>query len=173
MRYQMVISGLGGQGAVFLVKLLSHCAARIDVPFLGTENHGMSQRGGSVSCFIKLGSFRTPIIDENQADLLLAMDHNEGVRTLRYLKPDGCLLINSAQALPEIPQRKQPLDASSLIAQKTLPAQSLNVFLLGAACLIEGFPFPKTVIEETMQEVYPRFAAQNIAVLQRGYEAKL
>jgi len=57
MKYQIVIAGIGGQGAVFLVKVLSIAAGLKDQKCLGTENHGMSQRGGSVSCFVKVGNF--------------------------------------------------------------------------------------------------------------------
>ncbi|MBQ7271934.1 MAG: 2-oxoacid:acceptor oxidoreductase family protein, partial [Campylobacter sp.] len=77
MKYQILIAGYGGQGAVFLVKLLSIAAANKGYACLGTENHGMSQRGGSVSCGIKIGDFFSPNIDENSADLLIALEQTE------------------------------------------------------------------------------------------------
>jgi len=73
MKYQIVIAGFGGQGVVFLVKVLAICAGNRNIAFLGTENHGMSQRGGSVSCDIKIGEFTNPVIDKNQADLMIAL----------------------------------------------------------------------------------------------------
>ena len=74
MRYQVVIAGFGGQGVVFLVKVLALCAGNRDITFLGTENHGMSQRGGAVSCDIKIGDFSNPVIDNGQADLIIGLD---------------------------------------------------------------------------------------------------
>jgi len=88
MRYQVVIAGFGGQGVVFLVKVLALCAGNRDIPFLGTENHGMSQRGGAVSCDIKVGDFTNPVIDNGQADLIIGLDANETLRNLHLLKPD-------------------------------------------------------------------------------------
>lgn len=80
MKYQIVIAGIGGQGAVFLVKVLSIASSLAGQKCLGTENHGMSQRGGSVSCYVKIGDFYAPAIDEGQADLLIAL---EGIEALR------------------------------------------------------------------------------------------
>ena len=85
MKYQILIAGYGGQGAVFLVKLLSIAAANKGYACLGTENHGMSQRGGSVSCGIKIGDFFSPNIDENSADLLIALEQTEALRYLQFL----------------------------------------------------------------------------------------
>ena len=92
MKYQVVIAGFGGQGVVFLVKVLALCAGDKNLAFLGTENHGMSQRGGAVSCFIKVGDFSNPVIDKAQADLLIGLDKNETLRNLSYLKKSGVVV---------------------------------------------------------------------------------
>ena len=101
MKYQIVIAGFGGQGVVFLVKVLSICAANRGIKFLGTENHGMSQRGGSVSSHIKIGDFYNPLIDYAQADLLIGLEKNETLLNLPYLKKEGNVVVN-ADIFPKI-----------------------------------------------------------------------
>lgn len=100
MKYQIVIAGFGGQGSVFLVKILALCAGNKNVACLGTENHGMSQRGGAVSCTIKLGDYTNPVIDANQADLLIGLEKNEALRNLSFLKQNGTLAVNSDNSFP-------------------------------------------------------------------------
>ena len=39
MRYQIVLTGVGGQGTIFLVKLLARCALNRGLDFIGTETH--------------------------------------------------------------------------------------------------------------------------------------
>jgi indolepyruvate ferredoxin oxidoreductase, beta subunit len=42
----MVLCGLGGQGILFMTKVLSQAALRKNYNVLGAETHGMAQRGG-------------------------------------------------------------------------------------------------------------------------------
>lgn len=55
----------------------------------------MSQRGGSVSSYIKIGNFYNPLIDYGQADLLIGLDKNEAILNLPYLKKGGDLVVNA------------------------------------------------------------------------------
>ncbi len=132
MKYQTVIAGFGGQGVVFLVKVLALCAGNRNLNFLGTENHGMSQRGGAVSCDIKIGEFNNPVIDNGQANLLIGLDQNEALRNLHLLREDGVVVTNAQQSFKEL---KVPFDTFSIDAnQKALggyfPIQALNVLCL-------------------------------------------
>ena len=111
MKYQSVIAGFGGQGVVFLVKVLAICAGNRNIPFLGTENHGMSQRGGAVSCHIKIGDFTNPVIDKNQADLLIGLEYRETIRNLDFLKKEGTVVTNDDPKLTELPFDTYKADA--------------------------------------------------------------
>jgi indolepyruvate ferredoxin oxidoreductase beta subunit len=48
MNIQMIISGVGGQGVLLVTRIFSDFALREGYPLIGSEDHGMSQRGGSV-----------------------------------------------------------------------------------------------------------------------------
>jgi len=168
MKYQMVISGFGGQGTVFLVKVLSECAGSKNLKFLGTENHGMSQRGGSVSSYIKIGNFYNPSIDKAQADTLLGLEETEGLRCVEFLKEGGLFVVNTDKdSLPHIDSSTSVLaDAFKIVNSGQIPAQALNVYMLGVAVKHDkNFPFSVDDVKAAITKVNPKIAEKNIAVL--------
>ena len=167
MKYQIVIAGFGGQGVVFLVKVLAICAGKKNIPFLGTENHGMSQRGGAVSCDIKIGDFSNPVIDKNQADMIIGLDKNESLRNISYLKKAGIMVVNADESYPEIPFRVARVDANQLALDGVIPIQGLNVFMLGVALKNEpNFPFELDDVKEAIKEINPKLSEQNFKILE-------
>lgn len=171
MRYQVVIAGFGGQGSVFLVKILALCAGHKNVACLGTENHGMSQRGGAVSCTIKLGDYTNPIIDAAQADLLIGLETNEALRNIRFLKPTGTLAVNAENDFPveDIVPEVVQIDAFDRARNNEFPIQGLNVYMLGvvlATC--KDFPFTFEDVKKALREFNPKVAEQNIQVLEKA-----
>jgi len=173
MKYQIVIAGFGGQGVVFLVKVLAICAGNKDMPFLGTENHGMSQRGGAVSCDIKIGNFQNPVIDKNQADMIIGLDKNESLRNISYLKKDGIMVVNADESYPEIPFRIARIDANKLALENKIPIQALNVFMLGVALKNESnFPFSANDVKEAIKKINLKMAEQNFKILEMGMKGE-
>jgi indolepyruvate ferredoxin oxidoreductase beta subunit len=51
----LIICGLGGQGVLFLTRVLAQAALDKDLNIMGAETHGMAQRGGSVISHLKIG----------------------------------------------------------------------------------------------------------------------
>ncbi|MCX5883025.1 MAG: 2-oxoacid:acceptor oxidoreductase family protein, partial [Deltaproteobacteria bacterium] len=47
-KQQIIISGVGGQGVLFVTRLLAEAAMMKGYPVLTSETHGMAQRGGTV-----------------------------------------------------------------------------------------------------------------------------
>jgi indolepyruvate ferredoxin oxidoreductase beta subunit len=172
MKYQVVIAGVGGQGAVFLVKVLSIAASLKDQKCLGTENHGMSQRGGSVSCYVKVGDFYSPAIDQGQADLLIALEANEALRNIQYLKRDGgTIIVNADKSFDDTGYETIKIDAFAKAKDKEFPIQALNVYMLGITLARDShFPFSKDDIEEAIRVMNPKVAEQNIKVLHQAIE---
>lgn len=61
---------------------------------IGSEVHGMAQRGGSVISHSRWGLW-CPLISAGDADVLLAFDQNEAIRNhLHFLKDGGHCVIN-------------------------------------------------------------------------------
>jgi indolepyruvate ferredoxin oxidoreductase beta subunit len=57
MRQQIIISGVGGQGVLFVTRLLAEAAIGQGLPVFTSETHGMAQRGGTVGGFLKAGGW--------------------------------------------------------------------------------------------------------------------
>ena len=60
-----------------------------------SEVHGMAQRGGSVVTFVRYGEkVAEPIVEEGQADVIIAFERLEALRYAHFLKKDGALIVN-------------------------------------------------------------------------------
>lgn len=94
MKAQIILAGIGGQGILFASRVLSELGLRQGLNVLGSETHGMSQRGGSVIAHLKLGSFYSPMIQTGDADILYSFHEDEAYRTLRFLKRGGACFAN-------------------------------------------------------------------------------
>jgi len=94
MKLQMILAGVGGQGILFATRIFSELGLKMGLSVMGSETHGMSQRGGSVISHVKLGSFHSPLIRKGTADLLYSFDKCETYRTLKFLRPGGVCFVN-------------------------------------------------------------------------------
>ena len=126
-RQQIVISGVGGQGVLFLTKLLAEAALDQKASILSSETHGMAQRGGTVISHLKVGSFYSPLIRSGQADVLLALKEENVLLHRHFVKDDGLILVNSTDN-----HHSTAIDATA-IAKELGSAVAANVVLLGFA----------------------------------------
>lgn len=93
---QIIISGIGGQGVLFLTKVLTEAAMLKGLDILTSETHGMAMRGGSVISHVKAGSFKSPLIRNGQADLGLFLHEGNLEVHRNFIKPEGRIFLNSA-----------------------------------------------------------------------------
>ena len=97
----IMIVGVGGQGTLLTSRILGGIttAAGYDVKL--SEVHGMSQRGGSVVTYVRYGEkVDEPIVEEGQADVLIAFERLEALRYAHFLKKDGVIIINDQRIDP-------------------------------------------------------------------------
>jgi indolepyruvate ferredoxin oxidoreductase beta subunit len=98
MDLKLILSGIGGQGVLFATSVFSETALSLGYDVLGSETHGMSQRGGSVISHLKIGAYESPLVRQGTADVLLAFDEDEAYRTLGFLTRGGLCFVNSARS---------------------------------------------------------------------------
>ena len=97
----VILAGVGGQGVILISELLALAAVEAGLDATQTEEHGVSQRGGSVACQVRYGpEIRSPLVRPGRVDVILALEKLEGLRYAHYLHQDGILLINSHEILP-------------------------------------------------------------------------
>ena len=97
----IMIVGVGGQGTLLTSRIIGKAALSLGVEVKISEVHGMAQRGGSVVTFVRFGdSVSEPIVEEGQADLIIAFERLEALRYSHYLKKDGVLVVNDCRIDP-------------------------------------------------------------------------
>lgn len=91
----IMIVGVGGQGTLLTSRILGGITLNAGYDVKLSEVHGMAQRGGSVVTFVRYGEHvAEPIVEEGQADVLIAFERLEAMRYAHFLKKDGVLIIN-------------------------------------------------------------------------------
>ncbi len=91
----IMIVGVGGQGTLLTSRILGGIIQEEGYDVKLSEVHGMAQRGGSVVTFVRYGeNVAEPIVEEGQADVLIAFECLEALRYAHYLKKGGVLIIN-------------------------------------------------------------------------------
>ena len=99
----ITIVGVGGQGVLLASEIVSLAALKKGYDVKKSEVHGMAQRGGSVVSNVRFGEkIYSPIIAEGEADILLAFEKLEALRSLIYLKNKGDI-ITSTQKIEPMP----------------------------------------------------------------------
>ena len=90
-----MIVGVGGQGTLLTSRILGGLAIAAGYDVKLSEVHGMAQRGGSVVTYVRYGDqVAEPIVEEGQADVIIAFERLEALRYAHFLKEDGALIVN-------------------------------------------------------------------------------
>ena len=97
----IMIVGVGGQGTLLTSRVLGKIALTGGYDVKLSEVHGMAQRGGSVVTYVRYGdSVAEPIVEEGQADILIAFERLEALRYAHFLKPTGAIIVNDTRIDP-------------------------------------------------------------------------
>ena len=137
-KQQILISGVGGQGVLFVTGLLAEAAINKGLPVFTSETHGMAQRGGTVVSHFKVGDFSSPLIRPFQADALLVLKDENIAQHGSFLKKDGWAVVNCGNDL----KINETLTASGIdadkLAQEIANPKSVNLVMLGFALAKAG-----------------------------------
>ena len=99
----IMIVGVGGQGTLLTSRILGGLALAGEYDVKLSEVHGMAQRGGSVVTYVRYGeNVAEPIVEEGQADVIIAFEKLEALRYAHFLKKDGALIVNDWRIDPSI-----------------------------------------------------------------------
>ena len=182
----IMIVGVGGQGTLLASRILGNVIIARGLDVKVSEVHGMSQRGGSVVTYVKYGeSVSSPIIDEGEADIILAFERLEALRALPYLKDGGRIIVNDRAIAPMpvitgaaqypdgiIEKLQESADTVSLdalsLAQEAGSIKAVNVVLIGV--LAKSTDIPKEAWLETIKATVPeKFLDVNLKAFELGY----
>ena len=186
----IMIVGVGGQGTLLTSRILGKLAINAGYDVKLSEVHGMAQRGGSVVTFVRYGDkVNEPIVEEGQADVLIAFERLEALRYLHFPKKDGVVIVNDwridpitvvtgVAAYPEdvietLKEKRRAIVVEATAESKKLGApKAFNIIVLGAAARHMGFEKEDwlRVIETT---VPPKTIEVNKQAFEIGYALSL
>ncbi len=186
----VIIVGVGGQGTLLASRLLGAAMVSEGFDVKVSEVHGMSQRGGSVITYVKYGEkVYSPVINEGEADVVLAFEQLEAARFLPYLKIGGSIIVNTQKIDPmpvvtgvasypqEILSKLEGMGVNLLavdalsLANEAGSQKAVNVVLIGA--MAGKLNISKEVWIKAIEETVPaKFLEMNKKAFELGYSAK-
>ena len=185
----IMIVGVGGQGTLLASRILGNAVIRMGYDVKVSEVHGMSQRGGSVVTYVKYGDkVYSPIIDNGEADIVLAFELLEAYRALPALKTGGQLIVNNQRINPmpvitgaaQYPENildklstkvnTTAVDALAL-ATEAGSIKAVNVVLIGVMAKNTNIPY-EVWIETIRTTVPPKFLDINLKAFELGYNVQ-
>ena len=188
MTKNIMIVGVGGQGTLLTSRIIGKTAMAMGYDVKISEVHGMAQRGGSVVTFVRFGEkVNEPVVEEGQADVIIAFERLEALRYAHFLKKDGVLVVNDcridpmtvvigAMKYPEniIETLKKEHNVYALDGQKIAlelgNSKVLNSVILGYAAAFIGFD--KETWLNTVSSTVPQKTIEiNQKAFAFGYEA--
>ena len=180
----VLLVGVGGQGTILAGSLLAMAAADAGLDVKVSEIHGMSQRGGSVSTVVRMGSkVESMVADPGCADVIVAFESVEALRTQDYLREGGKMFVNDEVIVPvsvaignfEMPEdiegKLDELGAVRIpagqIAREVGSPRSTNVVLVGA--LSTALPFSVEDWEDAISRRVPlKTVEANLKAFRQG-----
>lgn len=93
--FNIIISGVGGQGLITVIKIITEAALLQGDDVRSSELHGLAQRGGSVLAHLRFGKkVYSPLVESGRADLIIGLELLEGLRALSFGNKETRVLIN-------------------------------------------------------------------------------
>jgi 2-oxoglutarate ferredoxin oxidoreductase subunit gamma len=175
MQHEIVISGFGGQGALFAGQLLAYAAMEYDLHVTWFPSYGPEMRGGTAHCIVIISDdeIGSPVVRRPEAAIVMNIPSLEKYEPL--VRPGGVLIVN-ASLVDRQPQRTD-ITAVSIpaveIAEELGERRMANLVLLGA--LLEALPvLPLEAVAEALRSHIPEhrraLLEPNLAAMKRGAE---
>jgi indolepyruvate ferredoxin oxidoreductase beta subunit len=177
-----MFAGVGGQGLMLLSAILGKAAIDSGLEVMTGEQHGLSQRQGSIYVHFRIGKPISPLIPYGKADMVIAMEASEVLRYIEYLKEGGVVIMSNrrmasvteteivaldkekkknyltvdeiVEKINEVTDKVILLDSLELAIQAG-NARTENSVLIGATVACEGFPIPAEEVRKAVLALVP------------------
>ena len=193
--FNLVISGVGGQGVITLMRIIAESALKQGYDVKTSELHGLAQRGGHIECHVRFGKkIYSPLVRQGKANLIFGLEPLEAMRACYYASRESgtVFLINSYRLVPvssliareKYPSSSEVLDAikpfssrvmminaSQIVVKETGSIAPTNVYMLGYAKSNGLIPIDKESILEGMKEIIrPKYLEMNKKVFELSFK---
>ena len=174
--YEMIMSGFGGQGILFMGQMLAYAACDADKTVSWLPSYGPEMRGGTCNCMTIIGDSEiySPLVWH--PDLLVAMNKPSLVRFEETVKSGGIIILN--QDLVDIPVTRSDVRQvwvpADTIAEELGNSKISNMAALGTLIGATGLlplTYVESVVERKMKNSGKAAAVPvNLEAMRRGYQ---
>ncbi len=173
-KISIVLTGVGGQGVITAANILGKAAVNAKVNVYVSEVHGMAQRGGSVSCTVRMGNIFGPLVASGTADAIISMEPSEALRYIQYANKKTKVVTDINPVIPftvavggekypdlddifkEINSRSKLYKMDALnIAKESGALITKNIVMLGALAATDVLPFKSEILLKTILDNVP------------------
>ncbi|NQT19662.1 MAG: 2-oxoacid:acceptor oxidoreductase family protein [Planctomycetes bacterium] len=172
---KVIMAGFGGQGLLFMGKLVAQIMMDQGKHVTYFPSYGAEVRGGTANCHVIISEdeIYSPVIEA--ASTLVIMNGPSYVRFAPRLEPDGLLLLNTS-----IATEYEPIDSGTIIEiPATEEANTLgdprvaNMVMMGAYAEARNFVSIDVVLDQLAKVLAvkkPEMLTVNRAAINRGRE---
>lgn len=173
MRYEIIISGFGGQGALFAGQLLAYAAMENGMFVTWLPSYGPEMRGGTAHCTTIIADevIGSPVV--RNPGIVLALNQPSIEKYEPLLALQGLLIYNALLAVG-VPTRSDITILAvpaSAIAEELGNERLLNVVMIGVllrATQVFSLEAMEWTLSNHLPERHRDLLEQNIAALRRG-----
>jgi 2-oxoglutarate ferredoxin oxidoreductase subunit gamma len=174
METSIIISGFGGQGALFSGQVLAYAAMDSGKHVTWIPSYGPEMRGGTAHCTVIVSDdpIGTPLVD--RPDIAIALNGPSFEKYDPLVLPGGLLAVNSS-IVDQVSRRKDieivEVKANE-IAEELGSVKMMNMAMVGAM-LARRPVFDLACVEQALRDHLPASKAhlleKNLQVLRRGF----
>ena len=170
-RFEICLSGLGGQGVLTLGKVMGQALA------LGhgfnvaqTQSYGPEARGGASRTDLVVSTQPISYPKTDKIDLLVALSQEACNKYFQHLKRESILLVNSTLVTQVPTNQYLALPFTELARDRLKLVQAMNTIVLGACTFL--LPFAKRLAMKKSLEAAlpPKIIDINIKAFTMGYK---
>jgi 2-oxoglutarate ferredoxin oxidoreductase subunit gamma len=171
-RYEIRLSGSGGQGLILMGIILAEAIGIYDGKFVAqTQNYGPEARGGSSKSEVIVSDEEIDYPKAMQLDLLLAMNQKSCDEFYPDLKPEGLLIVDST-FVTQVPTSKTFQIPFTRIAREKFKREVVaNIIALGALTQLSPIISSKAVESAVLARVPKGTEKLNRDALKTGIAA--
>jgi len=190
----LLIAGVGGQGNRTLMNIIAHAALAAEQEVCTLASTSLGRLSGPISCHIRIGPAVSATIPKGEADILLALEMNEALRTLPMMHYGALAFIYTHRRLPiiagingmhyphidEIEKAGTTRGITSILVPESLSSLenhvteqgqynvSANIIMLGILCGYTGL-LPRPLVEQSLRQHLPDSVAKNLHAFGIGW----
>ncbi len=169
--FNIIINGVGGQGLITLLTIISEADLIEKYDVRTSELHGLSQRGGSVEVHIRFDKkVWSPLVSRGTADLIISLESQEALNGLYYASSRTTFLINKyrtptfakdfsdkeiLRTLKKFSKKVYIIPASKICQKEFGTDVVAGIYLLGFAVLKRFLPLKPNSVISAIKKIIP------------------